>query len=75
MPPKQRFGYIILELCDYNLREWLKQPSVTNQFEEQWKQTTAGLIKNLLSGLNCLHTNIPKIIHRDLKVGIIFVQQ
>ena len=42
-----------------------------NQSEDEWKRTAAGLIRDLLSGLCHLHTQEPKIIHRDLKVGII----
>ena len=62
-----------MELCEYSLEEWLKLDNVINQSEDEWKQTAAGLIKDLLTGLHHLHTNEPKIIHRDLKVGNIFV--
>ncbi|KAI0242242.1 Cyclin-dependent kinase 1 [Lamellibrachia satsuma] len=71
--PKGRFGYIILELCEYNLKEWLKQDHVIKQSEDEWKQTAAGLIKGLLSGLRHLHTQEPKIIHRDLKPENAFI--
>ena len=58
---------------EYNLQEWLQLDHVINQSEDEWKQTAAGFIKDLLSGLCHLHTQEPKIIHRDLKVGIIVI--
>ena len=37
---------------------------------EEWNGKVPGLWKDLLSGLNHLHTHIPKIFHRDIKVCV-----
>lgn len=55
------FGYIAMQLCDYNLEEYierLQQPADPNHLREK--------VKEFLKGLKALHEEA-KVIHRDIK--------
>ena len=66
------FSYIALELCDYSLETWLKQKEVKDLTEEDWRMKSVHLIGDLLHGLEHMHAN--DMLHRDLKVGLTYVQ-
>ena len=61
-------SYIVLELCDYNLDEWLKREEVKDLTEEDWRMKSVHLIGDLLRGLEHMHAK--DMLHRDLKVGL-----
>ena len=50
--------------------EWLQEDQVTRLSDEEWDRQVPGLMKDLLSGLNHLHTHDPLFLHRDIKVCI-----
>ena len=57
-----------MELCEFSLDIWLKSNTVKNMSVQEWNGKVPGLWKDLLSGLNHLHTHTPKVFHRDIKV-------
>ena len=66
------YSYIAMELCDFTVKEWLKQTHV--QEEKDWSKKAVHLVEGLLSGLKYMHTSGPySILHVDLKVGLCFI--
>ncbi|KAI0211220.1 Serine/threonine-protein kinase/endoribonuclease IRE2 [Lamellibrachia satsuma] len=65
--PEGRFGYIVTELCEFSLNEWLEDDQVKRKSDEEWDREVPGLMTDLLSGLNHLHTHDPMFLHRDIK--------
>ena len=64
----QDFGYLILDLHERNLEEYVK--------EEGDKMSESGvrrMICQVLKGLRALHAREPRILHRDLKPTNIIV--
>lgn len=59
-----KFLYIQMELCDGDLVDWLKK-------NKNNKQENLKIAKQIISGVQYLHKK--KLIHRDLKVDIIFL--
>ncbi|KAI0211217.1 hypothetical protein LSAT2_003973 [Lamellibrachia satsuma] len=65
--PEGHVGYIVTELCEFTLNVWLQEDQVTRLSDEEWNREVPGLLKDLLSGLNHLHSHDPLILHRDIK--------
>ena len=63
----KEFTYIACQLCDYTVEEWLKEEGLHPPGD--WGPTAAGLTRDLLCGLDYLHSE--KILHRDIKVCLI----
>ena len=62
------FGYVILDLHEQNLEEYLKAEGKT------MTETSAGrMIRQVLQGLKALHSREPRILHRNLKPTNILV--
>ncbi|XP_029932512.1 uncharacterized protein LOC115376849 isoform X1 [Myripristis murdjan] len=57
----ENFGYLILQLCEYTLEEW-----VTNE-ENILPEKKRELTHQVLDSLGVLHCQKPQILHRDLK--------
>ena len=62
------FGYLILNLYEQNLEEFVKKESKTIT-----KSRAREMIRQVLEGLKALHAREPRIIHRDLKPTNILV--
>ncbi|KAI3376475.1 hypothetical protein L3Q82_016936 [Scortum barcoo] len=54
------FGYLCLQLCEYNMEEYIKKEKPVG-FERK------KLVQQILKGLKVLHHHKPQILHRDLK--------
>ena len=50
--------FLILDLCEQNLEDFVKQQKSTDD---------PAIIRQILEGINDLHQNEPSILHRDLK--------
>ncbi|KAI4808201.1 hypothetical protein KUCAC02_000266 [Chaenocephalus aceratus] len=55
----KNFGYLVLQLCEYTLKEHIE----THDDEEERKK----LVSQVLEGLSVLHCQDRPILHRDLK--------
>uniref|UniRef100_A0A8C6WX09 Protein kinase domain-containing protein n=1 Tax=Neogobius melanostomus TaxID=47308 RepID=A0A8C6WX09_9GOBI len=53
------FGYLALQLCECTLEEYLK--------DDVSAETKVSLVHQFLESLEVLHSQKPKILHRDLK--------
>ena len=62
------FGYLILNLYEQNLEEFLKKEGETIT-----ESRAREMIRQMLEGLKALHAREPRIIHRDLKPTNILV--
>ncbi|CAB4007855.1 serine threonine- kinase endoribonuclease IRE1-like, partial [Paramuricea clavata] len=62
------FGYLILNLYEKNLEEFVKEEG-----EKITKSRTRKMIRQVLEGLKALHAREPRILHRDLKPTNILV--
>ncbi|CAB4009952.1 serine threonine- kinase ppk4-like, partial [Paramuricea clavata] len=56
------FGYLILNLYEQNLEEFIKEKG-----ETMTESYLREMIRQVLEGLKALHTRDPRILHRDLK--------
>ncbi len=54
--------YLIMELCEENLREFVEHSSLTD-----CKASAPNIMQQVLTGLSDLHGNQSPILHRDLK--------
>ncbi|CAB1442535.1 unnamed protein product [Pleuronectes platessa] len=55
----EHFGYLFLQLCEYNLEEHIRNNDGILRPEK--------LVHDVLDGLRALHCQGPQILHRDLK--------
>ena len=55
----ETFGYLCLQLCEYNLEEYIRSNDGSLRPEE--------LVYDVLNSLRALHCQEPQILHRDLK--------
>ena len=62
------FGYLILDLYEQNLEEYLKAERKT-----MTETSARRMIRQILEGLKALHSREPRILHRDLKPTNILV--
>ena len=62
------FGYLILDLYEQNLEEYVKKEG-----EKITESRARKMIRQVLEGLKALHAREPRIIHRDLKPTNILV--
>ena len=62
----QDFGYLILDLHERNLEEYIKDEKISESDARR-------MICQVLKGLRALHTREPRILHRDLKPTNILV--
>lgn len=62
------YFYLILELCEEDLNEYLSNRNVDAMRKEGPK-----IFLQILKGLDALHSGDPKILHRDLRPGNILV--
>ena len=62
------FCYLILNLYEQNLEDYIKEKG-----EEITKAHARKMIRQVLEGLEALHTREPRILHRDLKPTNILV--
>ncbi len=62
------FGYLILNLYEQNLAEYIKE-----QCESITDSRARKMIRQVLEGLRALHAREPRILHRDLKPTNILV--
>ena len=62
------FCYVILDLCEETLADYVKSHS--KQFLERRGRI---IIKEILTGLHALHNGVKKVLHRDLKPRNILV--
>ena len=64
----QDFGYLILDLHERNLEEYVKEEG-----DKISESDARRMICQVLKGLRALHTREPRILHRDLKPTNILV--
>jgi serine/threonine protein kinase len=62
------FGYLILNLYEQNLKEFVKEEG-----EKITESRARKMIRQVLEGLKALHSREPRILHRDLKPTNILV--
>ncbi|CAB4043146.1 serine threonine- kinase endoribonuclease IRE1-like [Paramuricea clavata] len=62
------FGYLILNLYEQNLEEFIKEKG-----ERMTESDDRNMIRQVLEGLKALHAREPRILHRDLKPTNILV--
>ena len=62
------FGYLILDLYEQNLEEYIKGEGKT-----MTESAVRKMIRQILQGLKALHSREPRILHRDLKPSNILV--
>ena len=62
------FGYLILDLYEQNLEEYIKGEGKTIS-----ESVVRKMIRQILKGLKALHSREPRILHRDLKPTNILV--
>ena len=62
------FGYLILDLYEQNLEEYMKADGKT-----MTETSVREMIRQILQGLKALHSREPRILHRDLKPSNILV--
>ena len=62
------FGYLILNLYEQNLEEYMKVDGKT-----MTETSARKMIRQILQGLKALHSREPRILHRDLKPTNILV--
>nr|XP_055068238.1 uncharacterized protein LOC129449926 isoform X3 [Misgurnus anguillicaudatus] len=59
------FGYLILQLCEYTLEEYIQDHLPSDSSERTF--VLKELVREVLCSLQVLHTQQTKILHRDIK--------
>nr|XP_055068252.1 uncharacterized protein LOC129449926 isoform X5 [Misgurnus anguillicaudatus] len=59
------FGYLILQLCEYTLEEYIQDHLPSDSSERTF--VLKELVREVLCSLQVLHTKQTKILHRDIK--------
>ena len=67
-PSSPDFGYLILDLHEQSLEEYMKVDGKT-----MTETSARKMIRQILQGLKALHSREPRILHRDLKPSNILV--
>ncbi len=65
----ENFGYLVLQLCEFTLKEYIKNGlGLGDDVEKEKKKLLERkLVKQVLESLKVLHCQNPPILHRDLK--------
>ncbi|XP_013413114.1 uncharacterized protein LOC106175591 isoform X2 [Lingula anatina] len=61
--PDKSFAYLVLELGEYTLKEYIEILKRSNRLKEKGPT----LVREIMEGLDVLHSSERKILHRDLK--------
>ncbi|KAL4641539.1 serine/threonine-protein kinase ppk4-like [Arapaima gigas] len=56
------FGYLVLQLCEYTVEEYIKE-----HLPQDRAATLKGIVYDVLQSLSVLHSDDIKILHRDIK--------
>ncbi len=59
------FGYLVLQLCEYTLEEYIQDHLPDDSAERS--SVLKKLVKEVLCSLQVLHDEKPKVLHRDIK--------
>ncbi|XP_051571123.1 uncharacterized protein LOC127450796 [Myxocyprinus asiaticus] len=61
----ENFGYLVLQLCEYTLEEYIEGhlPAESGEMADVLKK----LVKEVLCSLQVLHSQDTKVLHRDIK--------
>ncbi|KAM9500543.1 uncharacterized protein Hap1MRO34_003968 isoform 1-T2 [Clarias gariepinus] len=59
------FGYLVLQLCEYTLEEYIQDHLPEDSFQQQ--QVLKNIVKEVLCSLKVLHRQDTKVLHRDIK--------
>ncbi|XP_076852140.1 uncharacterized protein LOC143504806 [Brachyhypopomus gauderio] len=61
----ENFGYLVLQLCEYTLEEYIPKHLPENRFQQQ--AVLKKIVKEVLCSLEVLHSQDTKVLHRDIK--------
>ncbi|KAM9500545.1 uncharacterized protein Hap1MRO34_003968 isoform 2-T3 [Clarias gariepinus] len=60
-----KFGYLVLQLCEYTLEEYIQDHLPEDSSQRQ--QVLKKIVKEVLCSLKVLHSQDTKVLHRDIK--------
>ncbi|KAF5907045.1 serine/threonine-protein kinase ppk4-like [Clarias magur] len=60
-----KFGYLVLQLCEYTLEEYIQDHLPEDSSQQQ--QVLKKIVKEVLCSLKVLHSHDTKVLHRDIK--------
>ncbi|XP_035375841.1 probable serine/threonine-protein kinase irlA isoform X1 [Electrophorus electricus] len=61
----ENFGYLVLQLCEYTLEEYIQSQLPENSFQQP--AVLKKIVKEVLCSLEVLHSQDTKVLHRDIK--------